>query len=103
MSLHPLRTPCSGTLTANLHSVPILALPLPLQGPDIAGNALGHDFIMATWLAPCKKQGCFYDSRMGSHTKLRLSALAWPAAKPGNFMKQNYKEGGAYYESGGLY
>ena len=46
-------------LTANLHSVPILALPLPLQGPDIAGNALGHDFIMATWLAPCKKQGCF--------------------------------------------
>lgn len=39
----------------------------------------------------------------GSHTKLRLSALAWPTAKPGNFMKQNYKEGGAYYESGGLY
>ena len=56
---------CSGTLTANLHSVPILAPALPFRGPDIAGNALGHDFIMATWLAPCKKQGLFYASRMG--------------------------------------
>lgn len=37
-------------LTANLHSVPILALPLPLPGPDIAGSAHAR-------LAPCRKQG----------------------------------------------